>query len=338
MTDFFEVDPEQQAERLRAAGSKALRHWGIAHPELELIKYRENAVFGVRYDGQRRALRIHRYGYHSDSQLRSELQWMQALGSAGIDVPVLVPAVSGEPFITHEEPGLPGPLQIDLFEWIDGEQLGSVEQGVTDENAVEHTYETIGSLAARVHNQASAWTPPAAFDRHAWDAEGLVGQQPLWGCFWEIEAASAAQRKLLERGRAAVYRDLQRQDRSPGVYSMIHADFAPENIMVDGDRVRLIDFDDCGFGWHLFELVTSLYFIMGEPYYERAKDAVLAGYRAHRSLPDAQLEALPLFFLARAFTYVGWVHTRKETETARELTPMLVEGACELTEAYLKSF
>ena len=26
-------------------------------------------------------------------------------------------------------------------------------------------------------------------------------------------------------------------------------------------RVCVIDFDDAGFGWHLFELATSLYFI-----------------------------------------------------------------------------
>jgi len=44
---------------------------------------------------------------------------------------------------------------------------------------------------------------------------------------------------------------------------------------------------------------------------------------------------LPLFFLARGFTYIGWVHTRHETETAKELTPMLLTAACELAEDYL---
>ncbi len=116
---------------------------------------------------------------------------------------------------------------------------------------------------------------------------------------------------------------------------MIHADFAPENLLVEDGQVRLIDFDDAGFGWHLFELVTSLYFIQGEPYFDRAQEALFNGYRTHRQLSDEQLELLPLFFLARAFTYVGWVHTRHETETAQELTPMLITEACERTENYL---
>ena len=335
MTDFFDLDVESQAQRLEAAGRDALKRWNIANCELDLIKYRENAVFRVDCDGMRRALRLHRHGYHSDDELRSELQWMQALNEAGISVPIIVPAASGDLFVTHEAEGLPGEIQVDLFEWIDGEQLGSVEEGIADEASVTATYGTIGELAAKVHNQAVTWPLPPGFTRHSWDAEGLAGEQPFWGRFWEIGAASGGEKELLLRGRDAIFDELSQLAKSPGTYSMIHADFAPENIMVDGGQVRLIDFDDAGFGWHLFELVTSLYFIQGEPYFDRAQDALIKGYREHRQLSDQQLEWLPLFFLARAFTYVGWVHTRHETETAKELTPMLLTAACELAEEYL---
>ena len=335
MTDFFHIDPEAQVLRLEAAGRDALRNWGIDDASLDLIKYRENAVFRVEHGGTCRALRLHRYGYHSDDELRSELEWMQALSGAGVSVPRVVPTRSGDAFVKHAADDLPGEIQIDLFEWIDGEQLGSVEEGIADENAIVGIYGTLGELAAKVHNQASGWQPPAGFVRHAWDADGLAGEQPLWGRFWELEAATPEQAKLLTSGRERVHAELSALARSADGYSMIHADFAPENVMVDGDVVRLIDFDDAGFGWHLFELVTSLYFIQEEPYYDRAQQALFDGYRKHRPLPDEQLRLLPLFFLARGFTYLGWVHTRSETETARELTPMLLEAACELAEDYL---
>ena len=337
MSGFFQLNPDQRAARLLDAGKSALRQWAIADAELELIKYRENAVFRVQHDGQLAALRVHRCGYHSDSELRSELQWMGALADSGIPVPVAKPTVSGELFITYEAPGLPGAVQMDLFEWISGEQLGSVEQGVTDGGAVAHVYRTIGELAARVHNQSSAWTLPAGFTRHSWDAEGLAGDKPFWGRFWELNSASPSQRELLTRARDRVYRDLARLDKSRDTFSMIHADFCPENLLVDGARVRLIDFDDAGFGWHLFELATALYFISGEPYFAEAKEALLEGYRTHRKLPDQRLESFQLFLLARGLTYVGWVHTRPETETAREMTIMLLDGACELAEDYLSA-
>lgn len=56
-----------------------LTEWAIDDADLSVIKYRENAVFAVRHSGGRHALRLHRVGYHSNDELRSELQWMQAL-------------------------------------------------------------------------------------------------------------------------------------------------------------------------------------------------------------------------------------------------------------------
>jgi Ser/Thr protein kinase RdoA (MazF antagonist) len=195
----------------------------------------------------------------------------------------------------------------------------------------------LGELAAQVHNQAVSWTLPDGFTRHAWDADGLAGEQPFWGRFWEIGNATDEERALLSRMRERLHRDLAALAKSPGSFSMIHADFASENIMVDGGDVRLIDFDDAGFGWHLFELVTALYFIRGEDYFQTAQDALISGYRKHRQLTDEDLEQLPLFFAARSTTYVGWVHTRSETDTAKELTPALVTMACELADEYLTS-
>ncbi len=336
MTDFFTLEPGEQARRLEAAARDALEQWDLEGAGLTLIKHRENAVFRVERDGAAiGALRLHRHGYHTDAALESEIRWMQALKDAGIDVPIVMPARSGELFVRYSGDGLPGEIQIDLFEWIEGEQLGSVEEGIADEASVAHIFGAVGELAARVHNQAVGWQPPPGFERHAWDADGLAGERPLWGRFWELGAASPKERGLLERGRDAVLRELGRLAKSAETYSMIHADCVPENVLVDGDRVRLIDFDDAGFGWHLFEIATSLYFIRGEPFYDRAEAAFIEGYRKHRPLADEHLELLPLFFMARGFTYLGWVHTRSETETARELTPMLLEMACELADDYL---
>ena len=335
MTDFYTLSPVEQARRMEAAGYEVLDHWGLSGASLDLIKYRENAVFRLENAQFKGALRLHRHGYHSDAELRSELQWAQALADAGIKVPELVPTRSGEMFVKHAGPELPGDIQADLFHWIDGEQLGSVEEGVSDEGDVGRTFAALGELAARVHNQAAGWSPPAGFTRHAWDADGLAGDNPFWGRFWEIEAATPAQADILARCRQKLFEELNRLPRTADNYSMIHADFAAENVMVDGDDVRLIDFDDAGFGWHVFELATALFFIQGEPYFEQARAALIDGYRKYRALPDAELERLPLFTLARGTTYVGWVHSRSETDTARELTPMILDLVCGLAESYL---
>jgi Ser/Thr protein kinase RdoA (MazF antagonist) len=337
MPDFYALPPAAQVERLRELGHAALAHWDVGACALTLIKFRENAVFEATTGaGHRYALRIHRAGYHSDAELRSELEWMRALEASGFDVPEIVPARSGALFVTVRQEGVPEPRQVDLFEWIEGAQLGSVGgEAATDSAALARTYHTVGTLAARLHNQATRWPLPAGFTRHAWDDAGLVGEQPLWGRFWELAALTDPQRALLIRARDRLRRDLGALTRSPDSYGLIHADFAPENLLVDGERVRLLDFDDAGFGWHLFEIATSIYFHIGEPHYEAIRASTIAGYRSERALPDEELARLPMFLCARGFTYLGWVHTRSETETARELTPMLIELACTVAGDYL---
>ncbi len=326
--EYSSLKPEQQLGLLTRAANDALTHWDMAGADIDLIKFRENAVFDVKLNDRRVALRVHRLGYHSDDALRSELQWMSALNEVGIETPVVVPSIDNGMFVRQPLNGLDAAVQIDVFEWIDGEQLGSVEEGLNDPEKITEAYFTIGALAAKVHNQSSRWELPENFNRHAWDAAGLAGDQPFWNKFWELKAASEEQREFLLRAKERVFDALDALPKTPDIYSMIHADLVTENVMVTANGIKLIDFDDAGFGWHLFELATVLYFLLDEPWYEQAKNALIDGYRSERRLSDEQLALLPLFLCARGFTYLGWVHTRPETETARELTPMLLDLAC----------
>lgn len=337
MTDFYLLDNLEQVTRMKDLAARALVVWGLECSNISFIKYRENAVFKVDTGtGERYALRIHRANYHSDAALRSELEWMNALDQYGIEVPTVVPTPTGEFFTVVSVDGIPEPRQVDLFQWVDGEPMGSIEEGqFSDPERIYSTYHRIGKVAAKLHNQAVSWQLPEGFTRHAWDAEGLAGETPFWGPFWEFEMLDKEQRQLLLRARDIVYRDLLAYGKSPDNYSMIHADFVVENLMIDGDHIRLIDFDDAGFGWHLFELATALYFIINEDFYDSAQKALIQGYREHRRLSDEQLSHLPLFLLARGFTYLGWAHTRNETTAAREMGPMFIEMACRLADEYL---
>lgn len=341
MHDFDALSAREQTARLERLVRTALPLWGLEASELALIKFRENAVFRVRTPaGEQYALRIHRHAYHTDDALRSELQWIDALDRAGIRVPAVLPTRDGRLFAHAATEEVPGERQVDLFEWVEGRQLGAVEDGLDESQPVATIYGTIGELAARLHNQALDWQVPEGFTRHAWDADALAGDEPLWGRFWELPALTGDQRELLLRARDRVHADLLRYRADPanaGRYSLIHADFVAENLLVNGSEVRLIDFDDAGFGWHLFELATALYFERGEAHFDAAYSALVEGYRRFRSLPDEQLAYMPLFFAARSFTYLGWVHTRPETETARTMTPALVEMSLDAVRAYLNT-
>lgn len=332
---FYRLDDRAQIRHLTRLAESAIRHWDGDFRDIRLIKYRENAVFSIQAEcGKRMALRIHRFGYHSDAELLSELRWMEALGESGFAVPRIVPARTGAPFVTVTGPGIPEPRQVDLLTWVEGEPLGQVE---TNLSQMPHSiYREMGRLAGLLHNHTASWALPEDFTRHAWDLEGLVGDDPFWGRFWELPALSADQLALLKAARARAQKDLAELETGPHNYGLIHADFVPENLLLSDKGLSLIDFDDAGFGWHMFELATALVFHCGTNYFDDMRKGLLEGYRSVRPLPREEEKRLPLFLFLRASTYLGWVHTRSETQTAKELTPFLIGNACALAETYLR--
>ena len=269
------------------------------------------------------------------TSLRAELQWMRALDEAGVHTPPVIPTLDGELFVTQTTDAVPAGRQCDLIGWVDGEPLGSIEgEEEPDAEVLVDSFRTVGKLMARLHNQAESWTPPEGFTRHAWDIDGIVGLDPFWGRYWELEALTPSQVDLVQAAAEIVRHKLTDFGQSADRYGMIHADFLPENLLANGESIKLIDFDDAGFGWHLFDVATSVFFFMGEDVFDPVLEALIEGYREERELSDEHLAMLPTFLMARGLTYLGWLHTRRETETAQELTPIVVEGVCALAEDY----
>jgi Ser/Thr protein kinase RdoA (MazF antagonist) len=84
----------------------------------------------------------------------------------------------------------------------------------------------------------------------------------------------------------------------------------------DGTTV-LIDFDDGGFGWYLYDLAVTLFPFDGDEGFGARADALVAGYRRIRVLSDALLEELPTFVMARRLVTLGWTFSHSETAHAK---------------------
>ena len=119
-----------------------------------------------------------------------------------------------------------------------------------------------------------------------------------------------------------------------GTYSMIHADLCSANVLVMGDRVHVIDFDDAGFGWHQYDMAVALFDHLTNPSYESIRDALIAGYRSRRAISDEDVGLLPQFLVIRMLAGLGWLHDRPEIEPYK-LMPVLIELACSRAEALL---
>lgn len=317
---------------LAMRASSLLRNWDLPAQLPHLIKYRENAVFRVFLpDGRKAALRLHRPGYRTKAELVSELAWMADLRRQGLPVPEPARTTDGGLLVAIEL--VDGQTQYaDLIGWVDGEPLG--ESGTPlglSEPRLRAIFETIGRETARLHGAADAFACPHGFQRPSWNVDGLLGNAPLWGRFWDCAGLDhSADRRYLTDLRDELH------DRLAAIaprldYGLIHADLVRENILVQGGSARFIDFDDSGFGFRLFDLATTLLRNRGEPYYPAIRQSLLGGYLALRPEASADLEHLPLFLLLRSLTYIGWAGSRSEMPDQKDRLKRYVANTRELS-------
>jgi Ser/Thr protein kinase RdoA (MazF antagonist) len=335
--DFSRLDEAGQVAALTQLVREALPHWSMEGAQVELIKYRENAVFAVTSgEGERYAMRVHRPDYRSDQHIRSELQWMAALSEVGLSTPDAVPTRDGDCLVTVGAPKVPQPRQCDLFHWVPGSPLGSLEEGVEGgDEAIAGAYALVGEYAARAHEHAVHWPRPPGFARPSWDLDALVGQAPTFGRFWELEQIADGELKLLTEARDRVRERLAAYGTAPDAYGLVHGDFLPENILVGESGPQIIDFDDCGDSWYGFELATAIFPLLAQPHLGVAREAYLRGYRQLRPLPDHAIAMLPSFLMARTLSYAGWPAGRPEMEVGRQMAPLIGPLAANLAERYL---
>lgn len=305
---------------------RALRRWGLQGDAVRFVAGRENRVYRVCGARGDHALRLKRPGYRSDDELRSELQWLDAMDRAGLAVPRPLPSAEGR--LLEVVDG----LRVDLLAWLPGRPMGASREPLALDDR-EGVFRQLGRTMACLHVASDAWVPPEGFTRHAWDLDGLLGETPLWGRFWEHPQLDAPTRRLLTDFRAMAVREIARLgdglDRG-----LIHADLVRENVLVQASGLAMIDFDDGGWGWRLFDVATALLKNLEEPDYPRLQAALLDGYRSVRPMDAALLD---LFMAVRATTYVGWIVPRMTEPGAAARSARFIGTASRLCRQALAS-
>jgi len=311
------TDPMTGRDENAAVVGRALAEWGVAGAQTDLVAARENHVYRVQAPDRTLALRLHRSGYRSAAELDAELRWMAALTMGGLAVPAPVPLPDGRLWLTL------GGRPVDMLNWVTGQPMGR-DGRLSALADPQGAYRQLGARMAHLHDLSDRWPRPSGFSRPDWNRDGLLGAAPLWGRFWENPLLSGAEAALLAAARDHCRLRLETLAGKPD-YGLIHADLVPENVVLTGDGPALIDFDDGGFGYRLFDLATTLNRTLREEDSDRLGQALIAGYLSRRPL---DLTELPLFQALRAFTYVGWIVPRLHEPGAAVRAARSITLAC----------
>jgi Ser/Thr protein kinase RdoA (MazF antagonist) len=258
------------------------------------------------------------------------------LNNEGVRTPQIIPTKAAD-LITRVSLAESSSLyQCDLQSWVVGRPLGQIEeQAFGDQLFIDRVYEVVGRMAAQVHLHSEAWRLPADFRRSSWDEEGCLGREAIWGYYASLDTLTLDQRRILGDACNVARQRLADFGKSAGRYGLIHGDLIPENVLLDGERCTLIDFDDAGFGWYVAEIAVAVFFQAGTSSFGPALRAMIRGYRQVRELPDSEVAMLDVMLFLRGIAVMGWVRTRAETHTAKTLRPLVTHTSLMLAERLL---
>ena len=275
MSGFDALPHDEQLRRLHLLATAALERYDLPPGAMaRLVNVSENATYRIEApgDGGKWALRVHREGYHRRAAIASELAWLIALREdSAVLTPTPIAGADGELIQLVADDALARPRHVVLFAWEEG-----TEPDVQERN-LGGRFEVLGEISARMHLHVRDWARPAGFERFTWDYETTLGSRPHWGSWRNGMGVTPEIEALFARTIDLIRRRLERFGTSPERSNLIHGDMRLANLLIDGGTTKVIDFDDCGFGWHQYELAVALSELEEEPYFAEIRQALVDG-------------------------------------------------------------
>jgi Ser/Thr protein kinase RdoA (MazF antagonist) len=319
---------------IHALAAAALEHYELAPgTALQLCNVSENHTYRLSdaAGAARYALRVHRPGYRSAQEIESELVWLDALDSDGVvPTPGIVAARDGRRVVSARADGIE-PRYVVVFDWVPG-----IAPDLDSGEAALGQFATLGAVSARMHRHARSWPRPGAFTRPRWDYEHTIGPHGHWGPWQDGLGLGAPERRQLQRLDAAIAARLAVFGQDESRFGLVHADLRLANVLIDGSTVRVIDFDDCGLSWFMYDFATAVSFMEDHPRVPELREAWLRGYRSQAELEPAAEAELDTFVMLRRLLLVAWIGSHHTfAPEAAELGAGFTAGTCTLAETYL---
>ncbi|PLR78355.1 serine kinase [Bacillus sp. V3-13] len=328
------VDPlKASLEKFTQIANNAIHFYPfLSQSAIQLLNYSENATYLVdnSITGEKYVLRVGRPGYHTKSEVESELIWLRSIDEhSSIKVSLPISGSNGDDVqvVDHEKTQ----YYCTLFTFLEGSAPDE-----DNENELIKQFELLGEITAQLHEHSFNNSQNLKhLSLLTWDYETILGQNPKWGRWQDGLAITPERAELFEKVSEKIKERLDRFGKEPHRYGLIHSDLRLANLIVERDQIKVIDFDDCGFGWYLYDLATSLSFIEHKPYVHALIEAWLKGYRKIRSLTQEEELEIPTFIMMRRLQLIAWIGSR-DNETTRELGSGFTVDTDPLAEKYLQ--
>ncbi len=295
---------------------------------VKALNYSENRIYLIQeMDSEiKYILRVHRPGYHTKEEFEGELLWMKEISEqTDIILPGVYQGINRE-YLQSISTKNGEAFTCILFSYLKGHTLGSLEE---NERMVQ--LKQVGRILAKLHNQSQNRDDTAKIVRFSWDVEDLLGEKARWGDWRDYSYLKPEQKEIFADAERIILQRVKNFGRTPEHFGLIHSDIHSTNLIIHEDKIQLIDFDDCGYGWYLYDIGCSL---VKYPFIDGLTEAILEGYESVRPLTQEEKEALPTFLLLRRIVRFAWLAGHADSDTAGTVTGDYLLETVRMAERY----
>jgi len=319
---------------LTELANQSLALWKLpSNASVSLINVSENTTFLVKADDFKSILRIHRQGYHTEHEIQCELDWLSALNNdAPISTPRFFTGRDGKAIQSAKIDGIDGQHFLVMFEFAEGNHPNETTDETQDPLKL---YEQLGNIAARCHNHAILWQKPENFQRLTWDTNAVFGEKAHWGNWRDAPNVTPEITQILECVETKITERLNAFGKNQDRFGLIHSDMRFANLLVNDETTHLIDFDDCGFSWFLYDFAGTVSFIENHPDIPKFKTAWLRGYRQVRDLSAEDEAEIDTFIMLRRMALLAWIGSHINAPEPQALAPDFARVTADLGAKYL---
>jgi Ser/Thr protein kinase RdoA (MazF antagonist) len=276
---------------------QAARRYGIAQDRIHLLDGFESFMYEFERGGSEYILRIGHSLRRSIPMIQGEVNWINYLVAGG------VPAARA---ILSENNRL-----VELIDDGQGEYFLTTAfvkaRGGHPERAewTPRFFEAYGAMMGRMHALSKRYEPDPSTWRPHWDDPIMM----------EVERFLPPSEAIAVEKYRALIAHLSTLPQDVDSYGFIHQDAHTGNLFVDeAGNITLFDFDDCVYGWFIYDIAMVLFYAMP---FDPSKAPGLArelmphfmrGYRRENSLDDVWLQELPYFLKLREIDLYAIIH------------------------------
>lgn len=322
MKSFAELSKPGQVRRLRQLAETALSHYALPLVKLSPLTHFDNTTFRVvTEDGWQGVLRVCRHAKRTLPQIQSELVWLHAIRQeTSLVVPTPVANQKGEWITTEIAPGISEPRHCVLFEWVEGR--------FRTKGLSPMSMKQVGAYMGQLHCQAQQFIRPIGFERLRLQLDGEIGVYLAKGLRDGSAIITPEDRRILEQTERVCAGIIAQLGEATDVFNLIHADMHQRNYLFHPNGLRLIDFDDCGFGHFLYDLGVTCWYLRRRTDYVQLRQALLQGYRQHHFLSADHEQLLNHFVALRSLLMASVMVVFADQPQIRANSGRFIAGIC----------